>query len=106
MAGVYNFPKIYERDTFRGRTITIKIDGNPIDLSNADINLMIIMGNGQVVRKMPTRLGANTGEIVIESWDIDIESYKYNYQLQIRLENDITLTYMVGCFEVLNSFDI
>lgn len=106
MAAKYNFPPIYENDTFEERHLEIKENGNPIDLTGSDIELIIMFGvNGRILKKMPTSLGVNVGEIVIDAWDVDIESYKYNYQLQITDSNQKTLTYLVGTFVVKNSFE-
>lgn len=103
MAANYDFPPIYNGDTFKERKLIISKNGEPTDLTDAIISFKISTKSDRFVKDIPTTItDPLNGEITLTAWDIDIDDYKYNYQLKITINNS-TLTYLTGSFTVLNS---
>lgn len=102
MAANYNFPDIIKGDTFRARTVTIVSDSLPLDLTGATPFMQIKSSvNSKAIHTFNiTITDPANGVIVIDNWDVDIESFNYLYDLKITLNNGQTLTYMSGKFPV------
>ena len=105
MAATYNFPSIYQGDTFTNRSITITINTIAVDLTGATVTLELTSKDKKkVIKSVPiTITDPINGVITIGSWDVDIKDYIYLYEFKINKADNSTLTYMVGEFPVLNS---
>lgn len=102
-AATFNFPEIYQGDTFNQRKLVITTNGLPTDLTNAVVKLVLMIDNKKtVVFTMPTTITDElNGVITLNSWDVALPPHKYQYELIITKDNGYTLTYMVGQFPVL-----
>lgn len=104
MAAHYNFPEIYQGNTFRTRKIYIKSGTTPIDLTGAEVTFNLTTTYGKCIKEVPFIISDPVaGEITLNSWDVDLRSFDYCYILKIKRNNGNTLTYLVGEFPILKT---
>lgn len=104
MAAKYDFPDITKGDTFLSRTITIEVNGSPLDLTGATPLMQLRLRPGAKVEHEfdLTISDAAGGEITINEFDVELDYKTYYYDLQITLSDDTILTYIKGKFKVLS----
>jgi hypothetical protein len=105
----YNIPPHRRGDTWDGiNSITIKVNGVPIDLTNAEIKMEFRQSlDYPVVLTLSTTdnsiIIVNTlnGNIQIPSKKIEVPFGKYFYDLQVAYPNGVVKTYMEGSWEIV-----
>lgn len=103
MAAIYNFPDIKQTNTFKERTITVIVDGSPLDLTGATVCMQVReRSTTQVVFEFPiTITDAPNGVLTIAPFNVVMHPKTYEYDLRITLSDGTILTYIQGNFPVL-----
>jgi hypothetical protein len=106
---IYNIPSHRRGDTWDGiNSITINVNGVPINLTNADVKMEFRQSlDSPVVLTLSTAdnsiiiVNALNGNIQIPSKKIEVPFGKYFYDLQVTYPNGIVKTYMEGSWEIV-----
>jgi hypothetical protein len=105
----YNFPNTIRGDSFDGVLFTVTVNGTPLDLSNAEIQMDLrlaptspiikhfAVGTGFTIAADPT-----TGVFSFDSWSpVNVDVANYYYDIQITLDNGEIKTYISGRWNIL-----
>lgn len=98
MAATFNFKQIMTGDTFTERTVVMKKDGVPIDLTGAVVSWQLKVSHGaDVAFSFPTTLSnPSIGEIKIAEFTVALEPGVYLHDLQITHADGKVKTYLKG----------
>ena len=91
---------VRQGDTFRQRKIKVSVAGEPMDLTDAVVEMKIKHHKGgRLVSSFNPQIEGD-GVINLPYWTVDLNPFHYVYDLQITTSNGHTLTYMEGKFIV------
>lgn len=107
----YNLPRHKKGDTFDGILFTVTVNGNPVDLTGAIIEMDIRNPDTEVsVLRLTSDIGegggitidANPtlGKFSLDSMIINIPAEVYDYDIQITFTSGIIKTYVGGKWNI------
>lgn len=99
---IYNFPDTIQGTTFPGVTFTVYVNGNPLNLSGATINM--IFNNGQYTWSTATGeltlTNAASGEFTVDEQIINLRKERYHYYIQFILADTSVKEYVRGIWRI------
>jgi hypothetical protein len=96
-------------DTFKQCDFQVKRNGEPVNLTNVSIRMQLrkrqngrtdfefSTENGKMIKTTPLE-----GRFAIKKQVIDIEPFKYSYDIEFSFENGDVNTWLSGIFEITN----
>lgn len=103
----YNFPDHVKGNTFSGAEFTINVDGTPLDLTSAAVEMVLKVwdneGDNAVLSLNTSITDASNGVFEIDSQTIDIPAHCYVYDIKITLQSGSVKTYIRGSFNVIQN---
>jgi len=107
--GKYNFKDHYNGDKFKALEFQINVNGNPLVLTGADINMQVrLIPGGRILKQFKVGEGititdGNAGEFEIDEVEAlrfsEIGNLKYDIEIII---NDRVSTYIAGNWKIVN----
>lgn len=104
---IYNFPDHIKGDTFEGLNFTINVNGNPLDLTGAEIAMQLRNSNSQnsIADFNTTNFkiiitDAVAGKFRLIKQIINILARTYNYDIEITMQNGDVFTYIKGTWTI------
>jgi hypothetical protein len=107
MAETVNIPTLKRGDTWRGRTITLEINGDPVDLTGAVVRMQVRTSatapkaaEWSTVNDTITVTDAAGGVIRVEPRVVDLRPDTYQYDIEYTLEDGRVLTPIEGSWVI------
>ena len=101
-SAVYNFNDIIQGTTFPGVTLTVYVNGSPLNLSGASITM--VFNNGQYTWSTSTGELTITnpagGEFTVDSQVVSLRKERYHYYMRFNLSGGIIKKYITGIWRV------
>jgi hypothetical protein len=106
--GHYNFPDHVKGDTFDGTLFTIKVNGVPLDLNSAHIDMDLRLEPlGVIAKTFSSDTGGiiiynpSDGQFTVDPQIVDVPAGDYYYDIEITLSNGVVKTYVGGRWKIL-----
>jgi hypothetical protein len=107
---LYNFPNLRKGDTYPGAVFTINVNGSPLDLTSAEVDIDLRLTALGAVAKTFTSVGGGgitisatptDGTFTIDDQIVDIAAGTYLYDIEITLSNGVVMTPVWGNWQII-----
>lgn len=96
----FNFDPIKRGDTFPEHVLRVNFDGQPADLTNAQLKMHVKYSPNSPIMKDLEPYVSGEGQITIPSFNVELQPGTYLYDLEITLRDGFRHTYIEGKFPV------